>query len=72
MNQLSDYLSEFTKGIIYLIFGFVLFLYATGLLTKYIDFVVIFGSIIIMVYGFMKANLHRKLMDLMTTKKPQQ
>lgn len=70
MNQFSAYFSEFTKGIIYLVFGFVLFLYATGLLTRYIDFIVIVGAIIIMVYGFMKANLHRKLMELLA-KKPQ-
>lgn len=68
MNNLSAYLSEFTQGILYLVFGFFLFLYATGLLTRYINVVIVLVAIGIMVYGFMKANLHSKLMAMLEKK----
>lgn len=61
LNQLSDN----HKGILMIIAGFALLLHTMGIIQTGINFMIIVGSIILIIYGFFKARYDKKLMYLL-------
>ncbi|HLJ31686.1 MAG TPA: hypothetical protein VKU36_04570 [Candidatus Babeliales bacterium] len=56
-------LSRNQQGLICLIGGAALFLYALGVFGKGLNVVVVIFAAVIMVFGFMRMGLHKEIMD---------
>lgn len=63
LNQYNK-LSDTTKGAILMAIGAVLLLYTMGLFTKFVGIIVALLAIAMIVVGFMRADLYRKIMAL--------
>lgn len=64
MEQLP-HLSETVQGVLLFLFGLVLFLHVTNLLTIGTTTIVLLASLALMVYGFIKMDGARRLKKLM-------
>lgn len=64
MNKFKQ-LPDKVQGLLYLVAGVVVLLYALGILEKGINFVVIIMAVCLMLFGYMKLGIHDKVMRLM-------
>lgn len=64
MNKFKQ-LPDKVQGLLYLVAGVVVLLYALGILEKGINFVVIVMAVGLMLFGYMKLGMHDKIMRLM-------
>jgi hypothetical protein len=64
MMNLFKNLSPLTKGSLLMIAGFLLLLHTMGILASWIYYLLILGSIFMIVYGFFMAGLHHKIEKL--------
>lgn len=69
MNIHVPRLSETVQGILFIIAGLVLFLHATNIIQLGLTGVIIISSILLMLYGFFKADFYEKLVHLFSGKK---
>jgi len=68
MNNPLKNMSSFNKGIILMIAGILLLLYVLGILAAWVRYGLIIGALFMIVYGFMEARLHSKIMKLIKNK----
>jgi hypothetical protein len=61
-------LPDKVQGLLYLVAGVVMILYALGLIRKGINFVVILVAACLMLFGYMKLGIHQKVMRLVHRK----
>lgn len=61
-------LSPYQKGIIYMIAGVIILLYALGFFKVWLNTFVVAGSILLTVYGFMKVGGIEKIRSLIKRK----
>jgi hypothetical protein len=61
-------LPEKVQGLLYLVAGIVMILYALGLIQKGINLVVILMAALLMLFGYMKLGIHKKVMHLIHRK----
>jgi hypothetical protein len=61
-------LPDKVQGLLYLVAGVVMILYALGLIQKGINFVVILVAACLMLFGYMKLGIHQKVMRLVHRK----
>lgn len=61
-------LPEKVQGLLYLVAGAVMILYALGLIQKGINLVVILIAACLMLFGYMKLGIHKKVMHLIHRK----
>lgn len=62
-------LSKIHKGILLLVGGILLFLYSTGLIERGIDYIMIIGSLIMILYGLILVDGYKALRMLLGGKK---
>ena len=61
-------LPDKVQGLLYVVAGVVMILYALGLVQKGINFVVILVAAFLMLFGYMKLGIHQKVMRLVHRK----
>lgn len=71
MNVNIPEVSKTGRGILLMIAGLVLFVHATNIIHLGLTTVIIVASIILMIYGFLKAGLYEKLVQLFSGRKHQ-
>lgn len=67
MNKFQK-LPDKAQGLLYLVAGIVMLLYALGILEKGINLVVIAAAVCLMLFGYMKLGIHDKVMRLVHKK----
>lgn len=68
MMQNMPRISNTGKGLLFFIAGLILFLYVTNIITMGLQMVLLLGSIILMIYGFLEMNAYHRLMKLINKK----
>lgn len=63
------HLSHTYQGILFILAGSILFLYSTGLILRGIDVLVIASSVIMIIWGLVLVEGHKKVMQFMSGKK---
>lgn len=63
---------ETVRGILFLVFGALLLLFTLGLFHECLKIIIVIASLIIMAYGFLILNGHRKLMKIIEKESQQQ
>lgn len=62
-------LNDMQKGIVCIIFGILILLYALNFFQKWLNVVVVGGAVFLLVYGFMKIGGIEKIKELFHRKK---
>jgi hypothetical protein len=62
-------LSDTIKGVLFIIAGLILLLHTLGIIQRGLDILIIGLSIYMIIYGFIKANYHQKIILLIKGKK---
>ena len=61
-------LSDSGKGLFLMLAGFILLLHTLGIMQRGLDLIIIIASLYIIVYGFIKAKYHQKILVLIKKK----
>ena len=69
MNKFFNGLSDVIKGNLLILAGLVLLLNTLGLTIKAIYFLMLFGSICMIIYGFIQAGYYHKIIGMIKGKK---
>ena len=67
MNKFKQ-LPDKVQGLLYLVAGIVMLLYALGIVEKGINLIVILVAACLMLFGYMKLGMHHKIMSLLGKK----
>ncbi len=67
MNKFKQ-LPDKVQGLLYLVAGIVMLLYALGIVEKGINLIVILMAACLMLFGYMKLGIHQKVMHLLAKK----
>jgi cell division protein FtsW (lipid II flippase) len=72
MNVHVPNLSDTAIGVLIMIGGIVLFLHATNIITVGLTAIILVASIIMIIYGGIKAHIYQRIMKLFNRKKATQ
>lgn len=65
MFSILSQLSNHVKGLFMMFAGFVLLFHTMGIIQTGLNIIIIIGSILLIIYGFFKADYHKKLFQLL-------
>ncbi len=69
MFTMFQNMSDKQKGILLIIIGSILFFHTLGIIQAGLNYVIIVGSLIMIIYGLMLINIHRKVMAYLQKRK---
>lgn len=69
MEDFKPHLSEITKGALFIAAGVILILHALGLFPSMINTLIVLGGLYLILIGMQKTHYHKKILDLVYTKK---
>ena len=69
MNKFFNSLSDAIKGNLLILAGIVLLLHTLGVTMKAIYFLTLFGSIFMIIYGFVQAGYYHKIIEMIKGKR---
>ena len=64
MFNLFERLSEIQKGTLLIVSGLILLFHTLGIIETGLNYIIIFGSLFMIVYGLVLVNVHKKIMAL--------
>ena len=69
MFNIFQNMSDKQKGILLIIIGSILFFHTLGIIQTGLNYIIIVGSLIMIIYGFMLINVHKKVMAYLQKRK---
>lgn len=69
MFTMLQALSDKQKGILLIVIGSILFFHTLGILQAGLNYIIIIGSLLMIIYGFMLVNIHKKVMAYIQKRK---
>ncbi|PKN03543.1 hypothetical protein CVU75_01670 [Candidatus Dependentiae bacterium HGW-Dependentiae-1] len=72
MFNMLHALTDKQKGILLIVIGSILFFHTVGILQAGLNYIIIVGSLLMIIYGFMLVNIHKKVMAYINKRKEMQ
>ena len=69
MFTMFQNMTDKQKGILLIIIGSVLFFHTLGIIQAGLNYIIIVGSLLMIIYGFMLVNVHKKVMAYLQKRK---